>query len=263
MSSPSAYRADLAGLPAGEWAGYLAEHSGLPGPRANLTLAQAVADTADERMLHTLSESTDEYEALCGTIGLGRLLAEAPAEHSPQLARRLADLATDDRWRVREGVALALQRLGDADRPAFWALLTNWSGEWHTAAPPSADGLLRARAVAAAAAEPRLVKQHADALGALRLLDGCTALLLSVPAESRRADARLAEAVRVLRQTLGYAFSVVGVAAPAETFSALERLASSNDRDARRIVRDNLTKTRLTKADPTRASALSARLAIS
>ena len=260
MSSRTTYLAELAGLSPAEWRGYLAERSGLPGPRANLTLAQAVADVADERMLHSLSESADEFEALCGTIGLGRLLAEAPAGSSP-LWRRLADLAADDRWRVREGVALALQRVGDADRPAFWALLAVWSGEGVDPAPPTANGLLRARAVAAAAAEPRLVKEHSDAVRALHVLEGCTTLLLNIPAEARRADRRLAEAVRVLRQTLGYAFSVVGVAAPTETFSALERWAMTGDPDARQLVRENLKKARLTKADATRASALSARLA--
>jgi hypothetical protein len=40
----------------------------------------------------------------------------------PAAAAELARLADDDRWRVREGVAMGLQRLGDADLPRLLAL---------------------------------------------------------------------------------------------------------------------------------------------
>src|SRR4249919_398350 len=106
MSKLDEHREALRVLPAGAWAGYLAAHSGLPGPRANLELARAAADQAPPGLVRELAASDDEYLALCGAVGLGRLLAEG----DPEAAGALHRLAGDARWRVREGVAMALQR---------------------------------------------------------------------------------------------------------------------------------------------------------
>jgi hypothetical protein len=69
------YRAELRTLTTSEWVPYLKEHSGLPGPRANVELAQAVADEADSACLDALIATDDEYLVFCGVVGLGRLLA--------------------------------------------------------------------------------------------------------------------------------------------------------------------------------------------
>ncbi len=45
MSKRDAYRAILREMP--DWDSYLLRESGLPGPRGNLELAQAVADVGD------------------------------------------------------------------------------------------------------------------------------------------------------------------------------------------------------------------------
>ena len=128
------YRKDLRALPQSGWADFLTEHSGLPGPRGNLELAQAVADEGDLGCFDEFIASGDEYLTVCGVVGLGRLLGERPDRH---LVARLHRHATDGRWRVREAVAMALQRLGDADLPTAarpgvgvdGRLLTRWSGE--------------------------------------------------------------------------------------------------------------------------------------
>jgi hypothetical protein len=116
------YRAELRALRDADWASYLREHSGLPGPRANLELASAVAEEASPERLGQLLATDEEYLVLCGTIGLGRLLA-AGAEGADE---RLRSYAKDTRWRVREGVAMGLQRLGDADLPRLVTLIP-WS----------------------------------------------------------------------------------------------------------------------------------------
>ena len=95
---------------------FLREHSRLPGPRANLELMQAAADGADERSfrewiaLGSGDDPTDEFLAVCGLVGLGRLLAEGRRD----LVGELYAYASDSRWRVREAVTMALQRVGDA-----------------------------------------------------------------------------------------------------------------------------------------------------
>ena len=131
---------------------YLLEHSGLPGPRGNLELARAAAEVrspAEFRRWASLDAdvaptgSADEFLAFCGVVGLGRLLAEGNDD-------ALADLRThanDPRWRVREAVAMALQRWGSGEFDALAAAMAAWAGgSW-----------LERRAAAAARCEPALL----------------------------------------------------------------------------------------------------------
>ena len=105
------YRAELRRLT--EWEAYLKKNSGLPGPRANLELVEAVGEEADPERLWRLSASSDEFLALCGTAGLGHLAVSDPVP----VMSWLRELASDPRWRVREGVAIALQHLGRHSMP--------------------------------------------------------------------------------------------------------------------------------------------------
>lgn len=70
------HRAQLRALPTRRWAAYLREHSGLPGPRANIELAQAVADEGDAACFDEFIDTGDEYLTFCAVIGFGRLLVE-------------------------------------------------------------------------------------------------------------------------------------------------------------------------------------------
>lgn len=97
------------------WDAHLMQESGLPGPRGNLELIQAVAEAGcEEQFLHLLTftpekapvNSQEEFLAACGTAGLGRLAAEGKTEY----LKLLRSLASDPRWRTREAVAMALGR---------------------------------------------------------------------------------------------------------------------------------------------------------
>src|SRR5437870_13281422 len=116
-----AYRTALRGLE--DWEPYLKTHSVLPGPRANLELVAAVAEEADPDRLWRFSASSDEFLALCGTAGLGRIALLEPET----VMTWLRELASDSRWRVREGVALALQRLGRENMPKLLAEMAVWA----------------------------------------------------------------------------------------------------------------------------------------
>lgn len=235
MTKVEEYRHALRGL--AEWEPFLLEQSTLPGPRANLELAAAVAEEADEQALRRWAAvspdaapfgSTEEFLPVCGVVGLGRLLADGDRSVLADLRR----LAGDPRWRVREAVALALQRFGDADFPALLAELQRWAG----------GSLRERRAAAAALCEPRLLSTPDRARDVLTLLSRVTA-------ELEDADERRSDAFRALRQTLGYAWSVAIVAFPEEGKPLFERLLASDDRDVRWIVRENLRKRRLVRSD--------------
>jgi hypothetical protein len=235
------YRTALRALPTSARAEYLDQHSGLPGPRANLELVQAAADEGDADWFGELAESADEFRAAVGAVGLGRLLAEAPVESAEA---RLHALASDDRWRVREGVAMALQRLGDADPARLWPLATTWAAD----ADPKVQ-----RAAVAGVCEPRLLRPPGAAASAVELCRSITASLVARPRDQRRSDG-----VRCLRQALGYCWSVAVAADPATGLPVFARLGEESDPDVVWIVQQNRRKARLVRAVAARDKACGA-----
>ncbi|HNS51841.1 MAG TPA: HEAT repeat domain-containing protein [Anaerolineae bacterium] len=152
-----------------DWDEYLLEHSGLPEPRANLELAQAVAQEGDVTLFRRYLALDPEraptntphvFLVVCGALGLGRLLSEGNREVLPELRC----LASDPRWRIREAVAMALQAWGDADLSELLAAMRLWSP----------GNPLEQRAAAAALAEPRLLRQVGQVLEVLDILDSIT-----------------------------------------------------------------------------------------
>jgi hypothetical protein len=216
------YRAELREL--NDWEPYLTKHSGLPGPRANLELVQAVGDEADADRLWHLSASSDEFLALCGTAGLGRVALMEPAT----VMTWLKELASDPRWRVREGVAMALQRVGRENMPQLLAELDAWVG----------DGPYTQRAAAAGLCEPALLKENGHAVEVLALLDRITTSVAS-------SGDRRSEGFKVLRQALGYCWSVAAAAAPENARIYFEKWLQSSDKDVAWVMKSNLGKARV------------------
>ena len=235
-AGPAGYEAELADLADATpetVAGYLTAHSGLPGPRANLALADAFAAVAPADLVRQFVGSPDEFLAFCATEALGRLCL-SPADRTGALVE-LRRAAADPRWRVREGAARALQLLGDADPDLLYPVIDEWAG--------AADPWL-ARAAVAAICEPRLLHETPAQELALHACDRATALLLGAPLPAQ-ASAADREAHRVLRLALGYTWSVAIAASPEAGLAAFRSLAAREEPDARWIVRSNLTKKRL------------------
>ena len=235
MSKADEYREKLHTLD--HWDAYLLQESGLPGPRGNLELAQVVADEGDLKLFQRYTAYTAdqapvnspyEFLAFCGVVGLGRLLAEG---HTP-LLKTLRDHASDPRWRIREAVAMALQRLGDVSIDQVIEAMQAWSQ----------GSPLEQRAAAAALCEPRLLGEAEHAWAVLQMLDGITATLEQ--ATNRRSDDFLA-----LRKGLGYCWSVAVVALPDEGKALMERWLVTADKDIRWIMQENLKKKRLARMD--------------
>jgi hypothetical protein len=236
MTKADEYRRALANLE--EWEPFLLERSGLPGPRGNIELAQVVADLGTrgqfERFLTWTPDrapvgSREEFLAFCGTLGLGRLAADGDMT----VLLKLRKSASDPRWRAREGVAMALQRLGAADMRALLGHMRSWAK----------GNDFERRAAAAALCEPALLKREQDARSVLVILDAITAGL------SRSTDRRN-EGYRVLRQGLAYCWSVAVAAAPAQGRARMERWLRSDDPDVRWVMRQNLAKRRMAAAGP-------------
>jgi hypothetical protein len=220
-----------------DWDAYLLRESGLPGPRGNIELAQAVANEGDRQLfLRYLAYDADiapvnspyEFLAFCGALGLGRLLAEGDV----RLLTTLRTLASDPRWRMREAVAMALQRLGDANMGQLIDAMKTWS----LGTP------LEQRAAVAAICEPRLLRKAKYTREVLQILDTITTRLESVI--DRHKDDFV-----VLRKGLGYCWSVAVAALPVEGKAMMEKWLGKQDKDIQWVMQENLKKIRLVRMD--------------
>ncbi|WP_214020023.1 hypothetical protein [Methanoculleus sp.] len=234
---------------------YLVAGSTLPGPRANLELADAfgetvrefaVADADDHRILWDLcvelacvspedapTGDPHEFLSFCGVRGIGAIGSVSPACVEAALTH-LAEASVDPRWRIREAVAMGLQDLLSRQRDTTIPELEDWveGGSW-----------LTMRAAVAGIAEPDLLAEPELARTAFRLHR--KTLIRVYTAKERQS-----EAFRALRKALGYTLSLVVVALPGIGFEYLRQLATLDDQDIRWIVRENLKKNRLEKQYP-------------
>jgi len=237
-------RAGLAGLTGEALERRLLDRSGLPGPRGNLELVAAAVEIVDPAQLREWAAldadvaptgTALEFLPVVGVAGIGRALVEAgDGTERANLLDALAVHAGDSRWRVREAVAMALQRYGATDMPAVVEAMRGWAGS---------PDRLRQRAAVAALCEPVLLKDASIAAAVVDVLDEITATVEGAP--DRRSDP-----FRVLRQALGYGWSVAAVAAPGPGLAAMDRWLASADPDVRWVMRENLKKNRLAKLDP-------------
>ena len=235
MTKKEEYKSVLRGI--SNWDAYLLKESGLPGPRGNIELAQVVADEGDKQLFERFIAYTAEiapvnspYEflAFCGIVGLGRLLAEGDID----LLNMLRCSASDPRWRLREGVAMALQRWGDVDMEQLITAMREWSN----------GNPFEQRAAAAGLCEPRLLGDAQHAHSVLDILDQITSSIKQVI--NRRSEGFLA-----LRKGLGYCWSVAVVALPPEGKALMEKWSADSDGDIRWIMKENLKKNRLVRVD--------------
>jgi len=237
---------------------YLASNSNLPGPRGNLELAYAFAEEVEYFSSSNLSKMWElasrlirvspneapvndpkEFLPFCGAVAIGTI-ASSHLELLREAFLLLKKLANDPRWRMREGVAMGLQKLIEKQGQDVLAELDGWivKNDW-----------LAMRAVAAAVAEPALLKDRQTAKSAL-------ALHKKILSHALAARDRKTDDFRILRQALGYSLSVVVCANPKEGFEYMQQIASLHDADILWVIRENLKKNRLTKNFPAEATAI-------
>jgi len=242
MKKSDTYRSYLASTD--DWEPYLRRESSLPGPRGNLELAQVAAETGSlarfEAWLaadaaHPTADTPDMFLAFCAVVGLGCCIArnlssgdEMNATELDLLWGVLRRYATDSRWRMREASAMALQEIGAVSMDALYSGIETWRrGNW-----------LEKRAVVAGLAEPRLLLTEQNILRSLGIIDEITTSI-SIAGD------RSGDDFRVLRQCLGYAWSVVVASSPTIGVPYMGHWLDSPDSDIRWIMKENLKKKRL------------------
>jgi hypothetical protein len=209
----------------------LLTHSGLPGPRGNLELFYrflkepdpAVIDACLALVTDHTADCPEEFAGMCGVAGWALLRAERPDDLVPWLRR----WAGHPSWRIREAVAMALQELRFPSLTDRCALARRVE---------TGDPLVL-RALVAGLCEPKNLKDPEGHGEVLALLSRATGLLAH--------DRPLTEPERVLRQALGYAWSVAAAACPALGLPAFEAMSALPGRHVAWIAAENLKKKRM------------------
>ncbi|NIM90433.1 MAG: hypothetical protein GTO17_05740 [Candidatus Aminicenantes bacterium] len=231
-----------------DWKPYLLQESQLPGRRANLELLQAAVDLGSERLFNELrrydarrapTNSPYEFLAMCGVVGLGKLIIEGEERYFNELRC----YASDSRWRIREGVAFALQIVGKKSPKK----LLEEMEEWKKGNP------YEKRAVAAGLCEPGILKEKWFIKRVFEMLDTMTS---SVENIKDRQD----EGFRVLKKGLSYCWSVAVVSFPQEGKKYMEKWIQYKDQDIGWIMKENLKKNRLQRMDASWVAGMKANL---
>ena len=230
---------------------YLREQSRLPGQRANLelmndlshllaVLTQEQPDSVRALLNHLIhhhykgvaNNTPEEFVMLCGVVSFGACAAVKP-EWRGETIEFLNDCAGNGSWRVREGAAIAFQRLLQMAPQETLHHLTGLA---------CTGDYWQQRAAIAAVAEPALLNALEMVNGALEIQRVVLGRLHLAPAAERKR-----EDFRALRKALGYTLSVVTAAAPEEGFALMRDGAAWGDADIIWILRENLKKKRLAK----------------
>jgi hypothetical protein len=231
----SFYKEKLVSL--NDWDSYLLKESGLPGPRGNLEMAQAFADFGNEEKIKEYLEikleeapgnSAKVFLIFCAVVGLGTLINKGKMQYLKYLRK----YASDPRWRIREAVAMALQKIGDVNIDFLLKEMEDWSK----------GNLFEKRAAIAALCEPRLLSSDKIVSSVLIVLDKVTTAFVSLEYRSN-------EDFDVLKKGLAYCWSVAVAACPEKGKKFIEKWVRTRDKDAIWVMKQNLKKNRLLKMD--------------
>jgi hypothetical protein len=237
---------------------YLISNSSLPGPRGNLELADAFAEVVEDYSIKNPLEiwglasrltnvspdeapvnNPKEFLPFCGAVAVG-VIGSVHETFYRKAFTSLRKLANDPRWRTREAVAIALQKMIARQSKNTLKGLEAWIDK---------NGWLVMRAVAAGVAEPALLRDEQTARNALELHKRIFAQILAT--KERKSDE-----FKTLRQGLGYSLSVVICAIPQEGFEYMRQLIDSQDADVIWVAKENLKKNRLVRKFPNEVAAI-------
>jgi hypothetical protein len=216
---------------------YLLANSSLPSPRANLELLYAFVEIADLKTvlnyLNKLYSSPpvnvpEEFVQCCAVSALGKFILAG----DDSLISKLREYASDNRWRIRESVAMALQHIGKSSTSKLITTVKGWeTGNYY-----------EQRAVAAGLCEPANLQTEEIESFTLNTLKSMTEQLTNCTDAGN-------DSFKSLVKALCYCWSVAIVSSPERGKVFFEEIAGSSNKVVRKIVKENLKKNRLIKMD--------------
>jgi hypothetical protein len=227
---------------------FLSSHSGLPGPRGNLTLALEASQLILSswmkqsgflrRLLMNWASSNDEYVMFVAHAALGHVLGSYP-EEAVWIVPLLYNANFNPLWRAREGVTFALEALLERRRVFALGLIDSWC---------SSKNPVVVRNAVVALAHPTQIRENPDQLEALERNNAVGMKLV--------ADAlNMTPEIKLLSRSLGFTISVA--AEVDESYlEQIEGWISRGVKPWRSILRENLGKARIRKKYPDRVATL-------
>jgi hypothetical protein len=220
---------------------YLREHSYLPSPRANLTLAFTLGELFlgswkehKEILNHCLdkwAKSKDEYLLLCRNIVISYLLSE---EDSKLFTEILYEQNFNPLWRPREAVTLGLQRTL-VKRPDF---VLNLLEKWNNSDEP-----IVLRNTLMILAEPKSLQCKPEIRDILREYIHQAMNLVVEEVENKKGD------IKLLQKSLRFVPSVAAIY-DEKIVSDLIEWVDSDSKTLKSIVKSNMRKKRFIKLYP-------------
>ncbi len=231
---------------------YLLANSNLPGPRGNIELAYALSESLESYNIEDIDKLFSLFKRwasisldlapvtessvmlpFCGVHAIGKIgcLYVSKKDEAIKLLKKSA---VDKRWRIREAVCMALQFMLDK-YPEF---IIKHFEEWI-----KTENYLELRAIAAAYADPNLLKQRIISQNGLKAHRKIFDIIL-------KSKNRKSEEFKTLRQALGFTFSLIAVVHSPNAFGVMKKLIELNDKDVDWIIKENMKKKRLINICP-------------
>ncbi len=220
---------------------YLREHSNLPSPRANLTLAFTLGElflnswkenkAVLTHCLDKWAQSMDEYLLLCRNIVISYIISEQDCNLFTEI---LYKQNFNPMWRPREAVTLGLQRTL-IKRPDFVLKLLD---KWNTAGEP-----IVLRNTLMILAEPKTLQRKPELRGILREYIHQAMNLVVEEVENKKGDMEL------LQKSLRFVPSVAAMY-DEKIVSDLTEWADADCKILKSIVKSNMKKKRFIKLYP-------------
>jgi hypothetical protein len=214
--------------------GFLIENSNLPGPRANIELAFALAEVYyDKEILFEWANITEDqadvnnpesFLAFCSAACLGKIYT---LTRDTKIIAILMKLANDGRWRMREAVAFGFQYIGEHDFEELKKIISAWI---------TGSNNLEKRAMLASLAHPGFLNEERTEF----CFEITEKVLQNLETKSD---------FDVLRKGLEFTISVFVVANPELGFRFIRKWIGK-DKFVDKILQENLKKNRLIKAYP-------------
>jgi hypothetical protein len=213
---------------------YIIKNSNLPGPRGNLELAFAFAEIYENfNVLNKWIQISEEkagvndpesFPAFCAAVCLGKLYTKIKDKKIIDILKKSAN---DGRWRMKEAVAFAFQKIGENNFNELKKIFSGWIKK-------SNNNEKRAILVSLAH-PPFLNKENAEF---------CFEIVDMVLKQMDRENG-----FDVLRKGLEFTISVFAAANHETGFSFIERWIGK-EKIIDKIMKENLKKNRLVKKDP-------------
>jgi hypothetical protein len=228
----------------------LISNSNLPGRRANLEMAFALADCfekvdASESHWKMLLEWTRispndaptnhprEFLPFCAILSLGSIYNNADKKRKEHIISIIGASASDRRWRIREAVAMGFQRVLEKNFIAIKEIFSEWIKK---------ASLLEKRAILVTLAHPPVLDHKENVIFCFQIADEILQGLLKLNGIERKS-----EEFAILRKGLEFTISVYVACLPEEGFRFLKKWAQKDDADIKKILKSNLSKPRLIK----------------